>query len=98
MGLVLGISLGALFVSLGNVLGKIRPNWLVGIRTPWTMSSKLAWSKTHRVGGWLFVALGVAIIAISLLHSKLAIIVTVIGAIGVSLGLTVYSYLSLIHI
>ena len=45
--------------SFGAVLGKVRPNWFVGIRTPWTLSSKRSWVRTHRLGGWLFMALGV---------------------------------------
>jgi uncharacterized membrane protein len=56
---VVPIAVGALFVLVGTVLGKIRPNWFVGIRTPWTMSSKISWVRTHRLGGWLFMALGV---------------------------------------
>lgn len=55
---VIPVGVGALFVLVGTVLGKIRPNWFVGIRTPWTMSSKMSWVRTHRLGGWLFVALG----------------------------------------
>jgi uncharacterized membrane protein len=43
--------LGVLFSVLGSVLGKVRPNWFVGIRTPWTLSSTRSWDKTHRLGG-----------------------------------------------
>jgi uncharacterized membrane protein len=28
---------------VGNVLGK-PPNWFMGVRTPWTLSSDLTWS------------------------------------------------------
>jgi len=56
---VVPVAVGALFVLIGSVLGKVRPNWFVGIRTPWTMSSKISWVRTHRLGGWLFMALGV---------------------------------------
>ncbi len=51
--------IGVLFVILGGVMGKLRPNWFAGIRTPWTLSSKRSWVKTHRVGGWVFIAAGV---------------------------------------
>jgi immunity protein, SdpI family len=40
------------------VMGKIRPNWFVGVRTPWTLSSKLSWTKTHRLAGWVLAVLG----------------------------------------
>jgi len=53
---------GALYLLLGNVLGKARPNWFVGIRTPWTLSSDLAWDKTHRLTGRLMVVGGLVLL------------------------------------
>ena len=55
------IMAGGLFVVLGNVLPRARPNWLVGIRTPWTLSNDRVWERTHRLGGFMFVAAGVAL-------------------------------------
>jgi len=52
------VLVGLLFIVIGNLLGKVRPNWLLGLRTPWTLSSKTAWDKTHRVGGRLFIVAG----------------------------------------
>jgi uncharacterized membrane protein len=43
---------------LGNVLGKVRRNFYVGIRTPWTLASERVWNDTHRLGAWLFAAAG----------------------------------------
>jgi uncharacterized membrane protein len=77
---------------LSNIMGKIRPNWFVGIRTPWSLSSKLAWTKTHRVGGWLFIVLGLGIAATAFIKSEWAVSVVLITAIGGSLALVVYSY------
>ena len=56
--LVVPVAVGALLVLFGSVLGQVKPNWFVGIRTPWTLSSKVSWVRTHRLGGWLFMALG----------------------------------------
>lgn len=50
--LMVGISF--VFAITGSFLGKIGPNRFVGIRTPWTRASRLAWDKTHRLGGRLF--------------------------------------------
>ncbi|MGC2239766.1 MAG: DUF1648 domain-containing protein, partial [Acidimicrobiia bacterium] len=33
-------AVGVLFIILGSVMGKFRPNWFAGIRTPWTLTSK----------------------------------------------------------
>jgi uncharacterized membrane protein len=46
------------FALLGNVLGKVRRNFWIGVRTPWTLASEVVWDRTHRVAGWLFVAAG----------------------------------------
>ena len=41
------------FVVLGNYLGNLRPNYFIGIRTPWTLENPETWRATHRVGGRL---------------------------------------------
>jgi immunity protein, SdpI family len=53
--------IGLLFVVIGNYLARVEPNWFVGIRTPWTLSSDTVWRKTHRTGGWLMVLGGLAL-------------------------------------
>ncbi|RDI99989.1 DUF1648 domain-containing protein [Dyella solisilvae] len=55
---VMSLSLGALLMVLGNFMGKLRKNFFIGIRTPWTLASDAVWERTHRVGGWIFVATG----------------------------------------
>lgn len=44
-----------LFMFLGNYMGKIKHNFFVGIKTPWTISNEIVWNKTHRFAGWLWV-------------------------------------------
>jgi uncharacterized membrane protein len=85
---------GGLLIVLGSLMGKIRPNWFVGIRTPWTLSSKRAWGKTHRAGGWVFIAMGLATIATGVLRSAWAagaLLVILLGGTG---GLIAYSYVA----
>jgi len=41
------------FVVLGNYLGNVRPNYFIGIRTPWTLENPETWRATHRLGGRL---------------------------------------------
>ncbi len=83
---------GIFFVVLGGVLGRVRPNWFVGIRTPWTLSSKLSWTKTHRVARWVFTLLGLGLIVSGLLRSVAALVV-VIAALAVCIfGIIFYSY------
>lgn len=56
------------FITLiGNVMGKVRRNFFVGVRTPWTLASERVWNATHRFAGRTFVAGGLAGLALSLL-------------------------------
>ncbi len=48
-----------MFALMGNVLGKVRRNFWMGVRTPWTLASDQVWIQTHRLAAWLFVAAGV---------------------------------------
>jgi len=59
---VFPVGLGVLFIVIGNLLPRARPNWFVGIRTPWTLSSDRVWEKTHRFGGHVFVVAGILMI------------------------------------
>ena len=58
---------GLLLAVVGNYLPRIRSNWWMGIRTPWTLENETVWRETHRVGGWTFVAAGLALVVAGLL-------------------------------
>jgi uncharacterized membrane protein len=70
------------FAALGNVLGKVRRNFWMGVRTPWTLASERVWNQTHRVAAWLYTAIGVVGIVAVLLGVNL-IVVFVVFIIGV---------------
>jgi uncharacterized membrane protein len=53
------IAASLFIVVFGNYLGKLRRNRWIGIRTPWTLADDEVWLRTHRFGGWTFVAGGV---------------------------------------
>lgn len=50
----------AFFACFGNLLGKTRRNFWVGIRTPWTIASERVWIATHRLAAWILAGVGVA--------------------------------------
>ena len=56
VGLVTLGTVSLLLLYTGNSLGRVRFNYFVGIRTPWTLASERVWRRTHRVGGRLLVA------------------------------------------
>jgi len=92
---VVGLAtLGGLFVVIGNYLGKVRSNFLFGIRTPWTLTSEVAWNKTHRLGGRLFVLLGLVLIGAALLGNvTVSAAVIVMGVVLIVVVSFVYSYM-----
>lgn len=87
-------ALGLLFIVIGNVLPRVRPNWMMGIRTPWTLSSDRVWERTHRVG-YLMTGLGVLLVlAAALAPAAATLILIVVGVVIVSFGTIIYSYLA----
>jgi uncharacterized membrane protein len=46
------------FVVIGSVMGKVRRNFWMGVRTPWTLASEAVWDRTHRLAARLFVGGG----------------------------------------
>ena len=93
---VVPVLVGGFFLVIGNLLGKIRPNWFVGVKTPWTLSSRRSWVKTHRMSGWTFVLLGLAFVVMGLAGgagSSWAIPALVAASVGSVLWFFVYSYL-----
>jgi uncharacterized membrane protein len=89
----IGVGIGALFAVIGNFLGKTRSSWFMGIRTPWTLSSELSWTRTHRLGGILFVAVGLITMFVSLVLPPEAFFLTLmIGILGSVVVLFAYSY------
>lgn len=85
-------SVGIFIAIIGLLLPKVHPNWFVGIRTPWTLTSDLSWERTHKIGGPLFVVLGLLIIATTVLDPTTAIWILLIAALAITLFLFAYSY------
>ncbi len=63
---VFPFTVGAFLVLVGNVSPRLRPNWFVGFRTPWALSSDEVWRKTHRLGGRMFVVAGALLVIAAL--------------------------------
>lgn len=83
---------GLLFVYTGLMIRHAEPNWFVGIRTPWTLSSPDVWRKTHERGGLLFVIAGV-VSCLGALAGPSAIAFIIVPVLAVSAYTVVYSYL-----
>ena len=49
---------GLLIAAIGAFLGRVGPNPFVGVRTPWSYKSRLAWDRSNRLAGRLFFWIG----------------------------------------
>lgn len=61
------------FLLIGAVLGKVRRNFWIGVRTPWTLADEEVWDRTHRLSAWMFVAAGIFGVVAAMVGLPLAI-------------------------
>ncbi len=89
---VVSLFVAILFIIIGNYLGKIRDNFFIGIRTPWTLSSKEVWYKTHRLAGKLYVISGVIGVIGSFFGGMISFILLLVPIFLSSIYSVIYSY------
>lgn len=93
IGLIMRIFLPLMFIGLGNYMGKIRHNYFVGIKVPWTLASEEVWNKTHRLYGKLMVAGGILALAGAAAPPTAGFIILMAGIIIPAVIAVIYSYL-----
>jgi uncharacterized membrane protein len=93
IGLFMPILVGIIFVIIGNYMGKIKQNFFMGIRTPWTLSNENVWNKTHRFGGNIFVLMGLLLMLSSVLRSDFFVGLLLSMVVVMVVGLFLYSYI-----
>lgn len=82
---------GLLLIIIGNFMGKVRKNFFLGIRTPWTLASDEVWSRTHRLGGRMLMLGGAVMILNAII--QLPIQVSVLAVVALALIPVAYSYI-----
>ena len=90
---VVTLAISVLFIFIGNFMGKMQRNFWMGIRTPWTIANAVVWERTHRLGGWLFVAVGLIGIPCSFIPT-VRVWGVIVPIIAVSVFLYLFSYIS----
>ena len=85
--------IGLLFAFLGNYFKTIKPNYFIGIKTPWTLENEEVWKKTHIIGGKLWFVGGLLMALTFLLPNEMQLY-TFLGITAViTIVPIVYSYL-----
>ena len=88
------ILIGAFFMVLGNYFTTIKPNYFIGIRTPWTLESESVWKSTHRLAAKLWVPGGLIIVISDFIFAEqTTLIIFFTVTIIIALVPIAYSYL-----
>ncbi|QHT62957.1 DUF1648 domain-containing protein [Paenibacillus lycopersici] len=86
------IAVGLLFAVMGNYMTQVRPNYMFGIRTPWTLANEEVWRKTHRIGGPVMMLGGVVALAAAFFEGDASVAVFIGAIVLASLIPVAYSY------
>ena len=93
MFILMNLGFGLLFLLIGNYMPKFRQNATIGIRVKWTLENEESWNATHRFGGKVWVAAGLACMIAALLPSAAMAVVFTAAIVAAAVVPCVYSYL-----
>lgn len=84
-----------LLIVLGNYMPSVKPNYFIGVRTPWTLESEQNWRATHRFTGWLWTLDGFFMLILGLLvkSAKFYATISFINVLLVAFLPVLYSFL-----
>jgi uncharacterized membrane protein len=86
-------AMAVLFFGLGFLVESAKPNWFIGIRTPWTLSNPVVWEKTHKLGGWLFKGSAVLMLVGLAFPPQIGFVIIMVPLMVTGFGTILYSYL-----
>ena len=92
IGRAVNVLAGVMLMGLGNYLPRVRSNWWIGIRTPWTLDNERVWRETHRVAGVAFVAAGAITLLTAFLPASVGYPVLMVSIATAALLPTIYSF------
>ena len=84
----------AFLAIMGNMMYNIKPNFFIGIRTPWTLKNEEVWRRTHRFGSVaMFLAgLGAFIFLLASPQSSFEYLLPLVVVVGAIIP-AIYSYI-----
>lgn len=90
--MVVLLLIGLMFVAIGNYLPKCKQNHTIGVRIKWTLEDEENWTATHRVGGRVWVAGGVLLLAGCFLPEQMGVAMMLLSLPVLVLVPILYSY------
>ena len=82
------------WIIIGNLLPKCKQNYIMGIRTAWTLKSEITWYKTHRFGGKIILISGIisTLLCLFVLNGTIGLIVSLASIMVPAVWVIIYSY------
>jgi uncharacterized membrane protein len=90
---IIKLFLGIMILIFGNFMPKLKHNYLMGIRTPWTLSSEPVWYKAHRHGGVVWFVTGIILIILAFIPGGISAAAYFSLIVIASIEPLIYSYL-----
>ena len=90
IGVIVNIMVGIMFIILGNYVHKVKQNYTVGMKLPWTLNSEENWNRTNRMTGWILILSGLLFLMNSLLLKTEIVFVVILLVILVPM---IYSFI-----
>ncbi len=89
------IMMGSLLMIsiIGNYMTTLKPNWFIGIRTPWTLEDDKVWRKTHKLGGYLWFWGGLLALIIAIISPQVTYPVVIGLLFVISVIPIIYSFI-----
>lgn len=69
IGMIINLLVGLTFLVSGNYMHKLKQNYTVGIKLPWTLHSEENWNRTHRLASWLWIVCGLCFMGNSIVQN-----------------------------
>lgn len=84
--------IGFLLIAIGNYMPKIKRNYTVGIKLPWTLNSDENWRRTHRVGGYSFILAGILFLIMTFFRYEFLILLPILLCLIIPMIYSFYLY------
>ena len=87
--------IGGLFAVLGNYFKDMKPNYYIGIRTPWTLENERVWYNTHKLGSkvWIIGGLGLLLGSVLISNEKVFLPIFIVTLLIIVFIPIIYSYI-----
>lgn len=87
------VGVGVLILIVGNYMNSIKPNYFIGVRTPWTLENPEVWKRTHRLSSKIWIAGGLLLMLSPIVPEIIRFEYLIYIIVGVLAGIPlVYSY------